>query len=149
MIQTVVPVFYEGFGNYFWQRVYQTENEGYFDGAAFTGFTGTVAHYRHPWAAKRPGVSIWAERSNDLVNWTRGGLLIDHPYSIGAGKLARGIRFSHPLGFAGIRQAAGGDRGTLSCTEFKLMKKAAGTRSMNHMRTAKIQQLETYGRGER
>ena len=22
MIQTVVPVFYEGFGNYFWQRVY-------------------------------------------------------------------------------------------------------------------------------
>ena len=72
---------------------YETENEGYFDGAAFTGFTGTVAHYRHPWAAKRPGVSIWAERSNDLVNWTRGGLLIDHPYSIGAGKLARGIRF--------------------------------------------------------
>ncbi len=71
----------------------QTENEGYFDGENFTGFTGTVAHYRHPWASNRPGVAIWPERSNDLVSWTRGGLLIDYPFTIGAGKLARDIRF--------------------------------------------------------
>ena len=72
---------------------FQTENEGYFDGAFFTGFTGTVANYRHPWANKRPGVSIWPERSNDLVSWTRGGLISDSPFTIEAEKMARDIRF--------------------------------------------------------
>lgn len=63
---------------------YHAENENY--------FTGTVARYSHPWAARRPGVAVWPERSHDLLNWTRDGMLSDYPYSIGAGKMRRDIR---------------------------------------------------------
>ena len=54
--------------------------------------TSTVAIFNHPWAAMRPGVSIWPERSHDLVNWTRDGMQIGYPYQAGGGKLRRDIR---------------------------------------------------------
>ncbi len=63
---------------------YLTENEYY--------FTGTVASYSHPWANGRPGVAVWAQRSNDLIHWTRDGMRTDYPYTIGAGKMRRDIR---------------------------------------------------------
>ncbi len=62
---------------------YQVDNENY--------FTGTVAYFDHPWAAMRPGVSLWPERSRDLVNWTREGMLGNHPYQIEGGMLRKNI----------------------------------------------------------
>lgn len=54
--------------------------------------TITVANFSHPWAAMRPGVSVWPERSHDLVRWTRDDMLSDYPYQAEGGKLRRNIR---------------------------------------------------------
>jgi hypothetical protein len=62
---------------------YQVEHE--------TDPTVTLATFNHPWAALRPGVSIWPENSRDLVNWTREGILSNYPYSTGDGKLRKEI----------------------------------------------------------
>ena len=63
---------------------YQAENEYY--------FTGTVANFNHPWANMRAGVSIWPERSQDLVNWTRDGMRSEYPYQTGGGKMSKEVR---------------------------------------------------------
>ena len=63
---------------------YLAKNENY--------FSGTMATYTHPWAAKRPGVSIWPERSRDLVKWTREGLTSDYRYHVGMRKMAQTTR---------------------------------------------------------
>lgn len=55
-------------------------------------FSGTVATFTYPWAAKRPGVSVWAERSNDLIHWTRNGIGSDYPFHVAAGRLGRMVR---------------------------------------------------------
>lgn len=62
---------------------YQMEHE--------TDPASTLAIFNHPWKPMRPGVSIWPERSRDLVNWTREGMLSNYPYPTGNGKMRREI----------------------------------------------------------
>lgn len=64
--------------------LHHMENEYY--------FTGSIFALNHPWLPQRPGVSVWPERSKNLIDWSRDGFRIDPPFSTGTGSMRREIR---------------------------------------------------------